>query len=183
MLSILKYLVIALSILWVGGIYADDDLSPAVPVVPNIAPAPTLAPATTEATPIPGGLENLANNCHTDLNQNGTADADLQHLINTNDTTQAVSLVTNTDSCRLFAEKAVITFVILNPRSNTIVRGGIELNSPLTPAGPAFPTQICQAICTYSCRPSVGIIFSVTALSHGCTPCAKMHPCSIASSL
>lgn len=179
----LKYFVMALGISLVSSIYADDELSPAVPVVPNIAPAPTLAPPTTESTPIPGGLETLASNCHNDLNQNGTTDADLRHLIVTNDTAQATSLITTTDSCRLFAEKAVVTFVILNPKSNTIIRGGIELNSPLTPAGPAFPTQICQAICAYSCRPSVGVIFSLNALSHGCTPCAKTHPCPLDSAL
>lgn len=183
MKSILRYLVITLGIALITSIDADDELSPAVPVVPNIAPAPTLAPPTTESTPIPGGLETLASNCHNDLNQSGTTDTDLQHLIVTNDITQATSLITTTNSCRLFAEKAVVTFVILNPKSNTIIRGGIQLNSPLTPAGPAFPTQICQAICAYSCRPSVGIVFSVNALSHGCTPCAKVHPCALGSVL
>ena len=163
--------------------YADDDLSPATPVVPNIAPEPPVAPPPTATSEIPGGLEILANNCHADLNAANNDDTQLQQILAANATDQAVSLLTNVDSCRLFAEKAVITFVILTPRTNPILRGGIALNSPLTPAAPAFPTQICNALCTYSCRPSVGIIFSLVALGHGCAACSTTNNCTPASPL
>ena len=177
----LKLLALLLSSFIALTCYADDELSPATPVVPNIAPEPPTAPPATNTSPIPGNLEGLAESCHADLNAANNDDTQLQQILAANATDQAVTLLTNTDSCRIFSEKAVVTFVILSPHTNPILRGGIALNSPLTPAAPAFPTQICHALCTYSCRPSVGIIFSLVALGHGCAACSTTNNCTPAS--
>lgn len=165
------------------GVYADP-LEPLVPPTSAVAPAPIAAAPIAATSPLPADLQNEAAACLSDLNQSGSTNAALQQILTSKDSSQAMSLLSNMESCRLFSAKAMIAFVLLSRQTQPIVRGGIENNSPLiSSSGPAFPPELCHAICVNSCRASVGVLFSLVALGHACTPCATTNPCSPVSVL